>query len=37
VLLPDPTYRFIRLLEAVGLADRLRIPSKRALLARASS
>jgi stearoyl-CoA desaturase (Delta-9 desaturase) len=36
VLLPDPTYRFIRLLEAIGLAERLRIPSQRALLARAS-
>ena len=35
VLLPDPTYRFIRLLERLGLASRLRIPSERALLARA--
>jgi stearoyl-CoA desaturase (delta-9 desaturase) len=34
VLLPDPTYRFIRLLEQLGLASRLRIPSPRALLAR---
>jgi len=35
VLLPDPTYRFIRLLAAVGLARNLRIPSLRALQARA--
>ena len=37
VLLPDPTYRFIRLMESAGLARRLRIPSERALLARAAS
>ena len=36
VALPDPTYRFIRVLEWLGLASRLRIPSERALLARAS-
>ncbi len=36
-LLPDPTYRFIRLLQALGLASKLRIPSQRALLARAAS
>ena len=35
-LLPDPTYRFIRLLERCGWAWDLRIPSKRALLARAA-
>jgi len=34
VLVPDPTYRFIRLLERFGLAWDLRIPSERALLAR---
>lgn len=34
VLLPDPTYRFIRLLADLGLASRLRVPSPRALLAR---
>lgn len=33
--LPDPTYRFIRLLEWCGLASNLRRPSERALLARA--
>ncbi len=36
-VLPDPTYRFIRLLEQFGLARKLRIPSDRALLARAAS
>jgi stearoyl-CoA desaturase (delta-9 desaturase) len=36
VALPDPTFRFIRLLEQLGWARRLRIPSERALLARAS-
>ena len=35
-LLPDPTYRFIRLLERCGWAWDLRIPSDRALLARAA-
>ena len=35
-LLPDPTYRFIRLLERCGWAWELRIPSDRALLARAA-
>ena len=35
-LLPDPTYHFIRLLERCGLAWELRIPSDRALLARAA-
>jgi stearoyl-CoA desaturase (delta-9 desaturase) len=34
-VLPDPTYRFIRLLERCGWAWRLRLPSERALLARA--
>jgi len=34
--LPDPTYRFIRLLERFGLASHLRRPSERALLARAA-
>jgi len=34
VVLPDPTYRFICLLERLGLARQLRIPSQRALLAR---
>ncbi|MFM7313392.1 MAG: fatty acid desaturase [Cyanobium sp.] len=34
--LPDPTYRFIRLLERIGLAWRLRMPSERALLARSA-
>jgi stearoyl-CoA desaturase (delta-9 desaturase) len=33
VTLPDPTYRFIQLLERLGLARRLRLPSERALLA----
>jgi stearoyl-CoA desaturase (delta-9 desaturase) len=37
VVLPDPTYRFIRLLEAVGLAKQLRVPSERALLAKATA
>jgi stearoyl-CoA desaturase (delta-9 desaturase) len=37
VLLPDPTYRFIRLLERLGLARKLRIPSDRALLARTAA
>jgi len=36
VLLPDPTYRFIQLLAWLGLAGALRIPSDRALLARAA-
>ncbi len=36
VLLPDPTYRFIRLLEGVGLANQLRVPSERALQAKAA-
>jgi len=36
VLLPDPTYRFIQLLARLGLASALRIPSDRALLARAA-
>jgi stearoyl-CoA desaturase (delta-9 desaturase) len=35
VPLTDPTYAFIRLLERAGWATRLRIPSERALLARA--
>ena len=35
-MLPDPTYRFIRLLQALGLASNLRIPSQRALLSRAA-
>ena len=35
LLLPDPTYRFIRLLAIVGLARDLRIPSTPLLLARA--
>jgi stearoyl-CoA desaturase (delta-9 desaturase) len=35
VTLPDPTYRFIRLLEVLGWARRLRRPSERALLSRA--
>ncbi len=34
VLLPDPTYRFIRLLERLGWASRLRLPSDHALRAR---
>lgn len=37
VILPDPTYRFIRLLERLGWARNLRIPSERALLARAAA
>ena len=36
-VLPDPTYRFIRLLQWWGLARDLRIPSRRALLARAAN
>ena len=36
-LLPDPTYRFIRLLQWCGWARDLRVPSRRALLARAAS
>jgi stearoyl-CoA desaturase (delta-9 desaturase) len=36
VHLPDPTYRFIQLLAWMGLARQLRIPSDRALLARAA-
>jgi stearoyl-CoA desaturase (delta-9 desaturase) len=37
ITLPDPTYRFIRLLEQLGWARRLRIPSEKALLARAAA
>ena len=37
VPLPDPTYHFIQLLERAGLAWRLRLPSNRALLARAAT
>lgn len=37
VTLPDPTYRFIRLMERLGWAHDLRVPSERALLARARS
>lgn len=33
VLLPDPTYRFLRLLASLGVVRRLRIPSEQALLA----
>jgi stearoyl-CoA desaturase (Delta-9 desaturase) len=33
--LPDPTYRFIRLMERLGWAHDLRVPSDRAVLARA--
>ncbi len=36
LLLPDPTYRFIRLLERLGWASDLTIPSEKALLARAA-
>ncbi|MEY2644625.1 MAG: hypothetical protein RLZZ611_1274 [Cyanobacteriota bacterium] len=36
ITLPDPTYRFIRTLQQLGWASGLRIPSKRALLARAA-
>jgi stearoyl-CoA desaturase (delta-9 desaturase) len=36
LLLPDPTYRFIRLLERMGWAHSLRIPSEAALIARAA-
>jgi stearoyl-CoA desaturase (Delta-9 desaturase) len=35
-LLPDPTFAFIRLLAWAGMARRLRLPSERALLARAA-
>ncbi|MEM6435928.1 MAG: acyl-CoA desaturase [Cyanobacteria bacterium P01_D01_bin.115] len=35
VYLPDPTYRFIKLLERVGLATRVKVPKERHLLARA--
>jgi stearoyl-CoA desaturase (delta-9 desaturase) len=35
VLLPDPTYRFVRLLERLGWASHLRVPSAHALMARA--
>lgn len=34
--LPDPTFQFIRLLERCGWARQLRVPSDRALLARAA-
>ena len=34
ITLPDPTYSFIRALERLGWASRLRIPSERAMLAR---
>jgi stearoyl-CoA desaturase (Delta-9 desaturase) len=37
LLLPDPTYRFIQLLEKLGWARQLRQPSERALLARAAA
>lgn len=37
VVLPDPTYRLIRLLEWMGLASRLRIPSEKALLAKSAA
>jgi stearoyl-CoA desaturase (delta-9 desaturase) len=37
IRLPDPTYRFIRLLERLGWASRLRVPNERALLARAAA
>ncbi|MFM2080754.1 MAG: hypothetical protein RLZZ124_1397 [Cyanobacteriota bacterium] len=37
ITLPDPTYRFIRCLEQCGWASRLRLPSERALLARAAN
>lgn len=36
VTLPDPTYRFICLLERLNLASQLRRPSQRVLLARAA-
>ncbi|MFM7314803.1 MAG: acyl-CoA desaturase [Cyanobium sp.] len=36
VRLPDPTYRFILLLKRLGWAHDVRIPSERALLARAA-
>jgi stearoyl-CoA desaturase (delta-9 desaturase) len=36
-LLPDPTYRFIRWLAWLGLSSHLRIPTGKALLARAVS
>jgi stearoyl-CoA desaturase (delta-9 desaturase) len=35
--LPDPTYIFVRLLQALGMASELRLPSDRALQARASA
>ncbi|MGD1939787.1 MAG: acyl-CoA desaturase [Leptolyngbyaceae cyanobacterium] len=34
--LPDPTYRFIKLLEGVGLATRVKVPKEANLLARAN-
>ena len=34
ITMPDPTYSFIRALERLGWASRLRIPSERAMLAR---
>lgn len=36
VVLPDPTYRLIKLLQQLGWAWQLRIPSEKALLARAT-
>lgn len=36
VYLPDPTFWFIRLLQGLGLASKLRIPTERELLARAA-
>jgi stearoyl-CoA desaturase (delta-9 desaturase) len=33
--LPDPTYRFIKLLEVLSLASKLKVPNERHLLARA--
>ncbi len=33
--LPDPTFRFIKLLESLGLASRLRVPTESDLLSRA--
>ncbi len=35
VYLPDPTFRFLRLLEALGLVSDLRVPAEADLLARA--
>ncbi len=35
VYLPDPTFRFIKVLEALGLASRLRVPTESDLLSRA--